>query len=88
MDDLSLLQDRIGGFQEIVKALAWPPTQVHNRYRRERERSDIWVPGDLPRPFMRIAASPLFDMEEIYRYIASPAFKAHSPYPGTIPLVK
>jgi hypothetical protein len=80
MDDLSYLGDRIGGFAEYVEILAWPRTQVHNRLKRERERSEFWIPGQLPRPFMRVTATPLFDLDEIRRYVASPQFKEHEPY--------
>lgn len=82
MSGLEGLEGRIGGFYEIVEILQWPRTQIHNRLRREGEKSGLWSPGELPRPFMRVHATPLFDLEEYYLFIQSPAYREHANYPG------
>ena len=81
MSELSQYADRIVGFAEYADLLAWPRTQVANRLKRERERSEFWVPGQIPRPFVKIRATTLYDLEEIYAFLASPEFKEHNPYP-------
>lgn len=80
MDDLNYLEGRIGGFAEYVEILGWPRTQVNNRLKREADRSELWLPGQLPRPFMRVRATPLFDLDLIRQYVASPQYKEHEPY--------
>jgi hypothetical protein len=75
-------ENRIGGFFEVVDILNKPRTQVHNRLVRERRRTEIWIPGQLPRPFMRIHATPLFDMEEYEEFIRSAAWTEHVRWKG------
>jgi hypothetical protein len=82
VEDLSLLEGRIGGFYEVVELLQWPRTQVHNRLVRERRKSSIWVPGQLPRPVFRIHATPVFDLDMYRQYIHGASFDEHNFYYG------
>jgi len=82
MEDLSILQDRIGGFYEIVDLLQWPRTQVHNRLSRERRKSDIWVPGHLPRPVFRIHATPIFDLQQYWEFLYGAGYRDHQHWLG------
>ena len=51
----------IGGVAEVAHILDCPKPQIHALRKR----------ADFPAPFMRIAATPLWDLEEVDRFKAT-----------------